>query len=127
MSFLYLFLDECFDFDSLSAVIHFEKQTRSNAFSRHAGSEDGIFQKDPSAKRILVTGGAGFIGFHLAKALAENKDNVVIVLDSFNDYYDVKLKIVSFGCFCHLYLINIFYFSGSCVRVASVGDHRTQR
>jgi len=40
--------------------------------------------------KILVTGGAGFIGFHLAKKLSE-KDEVVIV-DNLSDYYDVKLK-----------------------------------
>jgi len=41
--------------------------------------------------KILVTGGAGFIGFHAAKALLERGDEVVIV-DNFNDYYDPKLK-----------------------------------
>ena len=40
---------------------------------------------------ILVTGGAGFIGFHVTKALLERGNNVVII-DNFNDYYDVKLK-----------------------------------
>ncbi len=40
--------------------------------------------------RVLVTGGAGFIGFHLAKELAEK--NKVIVVDNLSDYYDVKLK-----------------------------------
>lgn len=41
--------------------------------------------------KILVTGGAGFIGFHITKALLERGDSVVIV-DNFNDYYDPKLK-----------------------------------
>jgi UDP-glucuronate 4-epimerase len=41
--------------------------------------------------KILVTGGAGFIGFHVAKALAERGDKVVVI-DNFNDYYDVSLK-----------------------------------
>jgi UDP-glucuronate 4-epimerase len=41
--------------------------------------------------RILVTGAAGFIGFHTAKQLLERGDTVV-GLDNFNDYYDVKLK-----------------------------------
>jgi len=42
-------------------------------------------------KKILVTGTAGFIGYHLAKALLERGDEVV-GLDNVNDYYDVNLK-----------------------------------
>jgi len=41
--------------------------------------------------RILVTGTAGFIGFHLARRLL-NDGHVVAGLDNFNDYYDVRLK-----------------------------------
>ncbi len=41
--------------------------------------------------KILVTGAAGFIGFHTAKQLLERGDTVV-GLDNFNDYYDVGLK-----------------------------------
>jgi UDP-glucuronate 4-epimerase len=41
--------------------------------------------------KILVTGTAGFIGFHLAKLLLEKGDEVVGI-DNFNDYYDVSLK-----------------------------------
>ncbi|NLX90391.1 MAG: NAD-dependent epimerase [Firmicutes bacterium] len=40
---------------------------------------------------ILVTGAAGFIGFHLSKRLLENGYNVV-GLDNLNDYYEVELK-----------------------------------
>ncbi len=42
-------------------------------------------------KKILVTGAAGFIGFHLCKLLLERGD-LVIGLDNLNDYYDVNLK-----------------------------------
>jgi UDP-glucuronate 4-epimerase len=41
--------------------------------------------------KILVTGTAGFIGYHLAKKLLERGD-VVVGLDNINDYYDVNLK-----------------------------------
>jgi UDP-glucuronate 4-epimerase len=41
--------------------------------------------------KILVTGTAGFIGFHLAKKLLERGDEVV-GLDNINDYYYVSLK-----------------------------------
>jgi UDP-glucuronate 4-epimerase len=43
------------------------------------------------SKKILVTGGAGFIGFHLSKRLIK-EDYEVIGLDSINDYYDTNLK-----------------------------------
>ena len=42
-------------------------------------------------KTILVTGAAGFIGFHLSKQLLA--DNYTVVgIDNLNDYYDVSLK-----------------------------------
>jgi UDP-glucuronate 4-epimerase len=41
--------------------------------------------------RVLVTGAAGFIGFHVAKALLARGDEV-IGIDNLNDYYDVALK-----------------------------------
>lgn len=41
--------------------------------------------------KILVTGTAGFIGFHLAERLLKRGDEVVGI-DSINDYYDPKLK-----------------------------------
>lgn len=41
--------------------------------------------------KILITGTAGFIGFHLAKTLLERGDEV-IGIDNINDYYDVNLK-----------------------------------
>lgn len=42
-------------------------------------------------RKILVTGSAGFIGFHLVLKLLSRGDSVV-GLDSINEYYDVRLK-----------------------------------
>ena len=41
--------------------------------------------------KILITGAAGFIGFHLSKRFLARGDEV-IGLDNLNDYYDVRLK-----------------------------------
>lgn len=41
--------------------------------------------------RILITGAAGFIGFHLS-SLVLDKSSQVIGIDNMNDYYDVSLK-----------------------------------
>ncbi|MCW8193267.1 NAD-dependent epimerase [Proteobacteria bacterium 005FR1] len=41
--------------------------------------------------KVLVTGAAGFIGFHLSRVLLARGDQVVGI-DSLNDYYDVRLK-----------------------------------
>lgn len=41
--------------------------------------------------KVLVTGAAGFIGFHTARALLDRGDEVVGI-DNLNSYYDVKLK-----------------------------------
>jgi len=43
-------------------------------------------------KKVLVTGAAGFIGFHLCWKLIELGEEV-IGLDNLNDYYDVNLKV----------------------------------
>ncbi|MDV5186928.1 SDR family NAD(P)-dependent oxidoreductase, partial [Klebsiella pneumoniae] len=41
--------------------------------------------------KFLVTGAAGFIGFHVSKRLMKDGHQVVGI-DNINDYYDVKLK-----------------------------------
>ena len=41
--------------------------------------------------KILITGVAGFVGFHLARNLI-NTNNSIIGIDNLNDYYDKDLK-----------------------------------
>jgi len=41
--------------------------------------------------KVLVTGAAGFIGYHICKLLCERGDEIVGI-DNLNDYYDVSLK-----------------------------------
>lgn len=41
---------------------------------------------------ILVTGCAGFIGYHLIMKLLKDKTNIIIGIDNMNNYYDVTLK-----------------------------------
>lgn len=44
-------------------------------------------------KKVLVTGAAGFIGFHLSRLLIKN-DYEVVGIDNINDYYDPNLKLI---------------------------------
>ena len=48
----------------------------------------GVFDNDTV---YLITGAAGFIGFHMSKRLL-NEGRKIIGVDNINDYYDVKLK-----------------------------------
>ena len=43
-------------------------------------------------KTVLITGCAGFIGFHFTKKLLNQNSYNIIGVDMMNDYYDVNLK-----------------------------------
>ena len=42
--------------------------------------------------KVLVTGAAGFIGYHVARRLAESRRCEVVGIDNLNGYYDIALK-----------------------------------
>jgi len=44
-------------------------------------------------KKILITGGAGFIGSHLVKNFSKIKNHKIFVIDNLNSYYDKNLKL----------------------------------
>ena len=41
---------------------------------------------------VLVTGGAGFVGYHFSKKLLDNNFSVII-LDNLEDFYDINYKL----------------------------------
>jgi UDP-glucuronate 4-epimerase len=43
-------------------------------------------------KTILISGGAGFIGSHLIERMLLNKNNKIVVIDNFNNFYEPSLK-----------------------------------
>jgi UDP-glucuronate 4-epimerase len=53
--------------------------------------ETTLVEPHTGYKKVLVTGGAGFIGSHVAEYLLARGDDVVII-DEMNDYYDVSIK-----------------------------------
>ena len=64
------------------------RKRRSKKFGKKASTGK---KRKKNNKTILVTGAAGFIGFHVAKALLE-KGYYVLGMDDFNDYYDPQIK-----------------------------------
>lgn len=59
--------------------------------STDSGRKASAIQPHLGLKKVLVTGGAGFIGSSTAAYLLERGDSVVVV-DEMNDYYDVRIK-----------------------------------
>lgn len=67
----------------------FPSRTSSESSSTFAEIEDQNVHT--GYKKVLVTGGAGFIGSYVAEELLARGDDVVIV-DELNNYYDVNIK-----------------------------------
>jgi UDP-glucuronate 4-epimerase len=73
-----------------STVSTIETDTSSVLTSSSWGDCE-VIEPHVGYKKVLVTGGAGFIGSSVAEHLLERGDDVVIV-DELNDYYDVTIK-----------------------------------
>jgi UDP-glucuronate 4-epimerase len=58
---------------------------------RNSSENDSKIHAEKTMRKILVTGAAGFIGFHLSRRLLA-KGDAVVGLDNLNSYYDVTLK-----------------------------------
>lgn len=63
-----------------------QEETKRSSASTNKGQLPAL-----TGKRVLLTGGAGFIGSHTAEVLLARGDEVVLV-DEVNDYYDVRIK-----------------------------------
>lgn len=82
--------------DAGLSVPSMARTASSGQFSELSLSDDEVEQvtkvrPHTGYKKVLVTGGAGFIGSHVADYLLQRGDDVVIV-DEVNDYYDVRIK-----------------------------------
>ncbi len=69
------------------------------------GKNFGMKLKSNNMK-YLITGVAGFIGFHLAKRLVEMNE-IVIGIDNLNDYYDVSWKYINLSSINNMLFVNI--------------------
>ena len=68
------------------------KQEHDNDCNNHKTWMDSeLVEPHVGYKKVLVTGGAGFIGSHVAEDLLARGDDVVII-DEINDYYDIRIK-----------------------------------
>jgi UDP-glucuronate 4-epimerase len=63
----------------------------SSSVSSQAWMDTELVQPHTGYKKVLVTGGAGFIGSNVAEYLLSRGDDVVII-DEINDYYDISIK-----------------------------------
>jgi UDP-glucuronate 4-epimerase len=88
--------------DTTSTAPYTASDSSSIASSVSSEWEDEVVEPHVGYKKVLVTGGAGFIGSHVAEHLLERGDDVVIV-DELNSYYDVRIKESNLQLLCEKY------------------------
>lgn len=74
-----------------TASTDFDNNSTVSSISTSSWETVEVLAPHVGHKKVLVTGGAGFIGSHVADFLLERGDDVVII-DEMNSYYDVRLK-----------------------------------
>jgi UDP-glucuronate 4-epimerase len=79
------------DIDIPSSTSATDSETESISTGSYSWETTDIVEPHVGYKKVLVTGGAGFIGSHVADALLERGDDVVII-DEMNDYYSLDIK-----------------------------------
>jgi UDP-glucuronate 4-epimerase len=79
------------DLEFDSTVTPTMTDSSSSVTSSFSWEDEEIVEPHVGYKKVLVTGGAGFIGSHVADFLLARGDDVVIV-DEVNDYYDTRIK-----------------------------------
>lgn len=77
--------------EKLENAVQTDEKLQPAELAELAQAEPVLLKQAGQKQTVLVTGHAGFIGFHTAKALLERGDKV-IGLDSMNSHYDTRLK-----------------------------------
>lgn len=89
--------------DTNETLDHLQEQANISGFSIDVPTIEATqVQPHVGYKKVLVTGGGGFIGSHVAEYLLDRGDDVVIV-DEMNDYYDVNIKNNNIRLLCEKY------------------------
>lgn len=77
--------------DQLENAVPKTEELQTKALAELEAAGPNLIKQARQKQTVLVTGHAGFIGFHTAKALMERGDKV-IGFDSLNSHYDTRLK-----------------------------------
>jgi len=79
------------DYQDPPSVISSDAEDSSSVASEDMSVTVEQVEPHVGFKKVLITGGAGFIGSHVADYLLARGDDVVLV-DEMNDYYDIRIK-----------------------------------